>query len=110
MPIDRKNPRKAIPAINRAAKLLRQQEVSAGIYPDGTRSKNGQLLPFHKGVFKIAHKAEAPIVVLCVTGTEKISKRTPFRRTDVYLDVLAALSHRALKKPKQKRSARLHAV
>ncbi len=100
MPIDRENPRRAIPTINRAAKLLQKQEVSIGIYPEGTRSKNGQLLPFHNGVFKIAQKAEAPIVVLCVTGTEKISKRTPFRRTDVYLDVLEVFSGTKIKETK----------
>ena len=88
LPIDRENPRKAIPTINRAAKLLKKQEVSIGIYPEGTRSKTGKLLPFHNGVFKIAQKAEAPIVVLSITGTERIAKRTPFRTTDVYLDVL----------------------
>ena len=97
MPIDRENPRNAIVTINKAAKLLKKQEVSIGIYPEGTRSKNGQLLPFHNGVFKIAQKAEAAIVVLCVTGTEKISKRTPFRRSDVYLDVLEVFSGASIK-------------
>jgi len=100
MPIDRENPRNAIVTINKAAKLLKKQEVSIGIYPEGTRSKNGQLLPFHNGVFKIAQKAEAAIVVLCVTGTEKISKRTPFRRTDVYLDVLEVFSAQGIKETK----------
>ena len=100
MPIDRENPRKALPSINRAAKLLRKQEVSIGIYPEGTRSKSCELLPFHNGVFKIAQKAEAPIVILCVTGTEKISKRTPFRRTDVYLDVLEVFSAQGNKETK----------
>ena len=100
IPIDRENPRNAIVTINKAAKLLKKQEVSIGIYPEGTRSKNGQLLPFHNGVFKIAQKAEAAIVVLCVTGTEKISKRTPFRRTDVYLDVLEVFSAQGIKETK----------
>ena len=88
LPIDRENPRNAIVTINKAAKLLKKQEVSIGIYPEGTRSKNGQLLPFHNGVFKIAQKAQMPLVVLSITGTEKISGRTPFQPTDVYLDVL----------------------
>lgn len=94
MPIDRENPRKAIPTINRAAKLLRKQEVSIGIYPEGTRSKTGELLPFHNGVFKIAQKADAPVVVLSITGTEQIAKKTPFHTTDVYLDVLEVFSNR----------------
>ena len=100
LPIDRENPRKAIVTINKAAKLLKKQEVSIGIYPEGTRSKTCQLLPFHNGVFKIAQKAEAPIVILCVTGTEKISKRTPFRRTDVYVDVLEVFSAQGIKETK----------
>jgi len=46
------------------------------------------LLPFHNGVFKIAQKADAAIVVMTIVGTEKIHKNTPFRKTNVYLDVL----------------------
>lgn len=100
LPIDRKNPKKAIVTINKAAKLLKKQEVSVGIYPEGTRSKSCQLLPFHNGVFKIAQKAESPIVVLCITGTEKISKRTPFQHTDVYLDILDVLPTQGVKETK----------
>ena len=100
LPIDRENPRKAIVTINKAAKLLKKQEVSVGIYPEGTRSKNCRLLPFHNGVFKIAQKAEAPIVVLSITGTEKISKRTPFQHTDVYLDVLEVFPSENIKELK----------
>lgn len=100
LPIDRENPRKAIVTINKAAKLLKKQEVSVGIYPEGTRSKNCRLLPFHNSVFKIAQKAEAPIVVLSITGTEKISKRTPFQPTDVYLDVLGVFLTQGVKETK----------
>lgn len=100
LPIDRENPRKAIVTINKAAKLLKAQEVSVGIYPEGTRSKTCQLLPFHNGVFKIAQKAESPIVVLCITGTQKISKRTPFQHTDVYLDVLDMFPTQGVKETK----------
>ena len=100
MPIDRENPRKAIPTINRAAKLLKKQQVSIGIYPEGTRSKTCEILPFHNGVFKIAQKADAPVVVLCITGTEKISKRTPFQHTDVYLDVLEVFEGEHIKETK----------
>lgn len=89
--IDRENPRNAMLTIRKAASLLEKQEVSVGVYPEGTRSKQGQLLPFHNGVFKIAQKADAPMVVLRITGTEQIARRTPFRSTDVYLDVLEVL-------------------
>ena len=100
MAIDRESPRKAIPTINRAAKLLRAQEVSIGVYPEGTRSKSCELLPFHNGVFKIAQKADAPIAVLSITGTENISKNTPFRRSDIYLDVLEVFPASAIQNMK----------
>lgn len=91
LPIDRENPRNAIKTVQQAAQYLRQGEVSIGIYPEGTRSKGGQLLPFHNGVFKIAQKADAPIVVLSITGTEAIHKNYPWHRTDVYLNVVNVL-------------------
>ena len=100
MAIDRENPRNAIKTIHKAAKLLQKGEVSIGIYPEGTRSKTCKLLPFHNGVFKIAQKAEADIVVLAVSGTEKISKNYPFRHTDVYIDVLEFLPAKQVKETK----------
>ena len=91
--IDRENPRNAIKTINRAAELIHQEDISFGVYPEGTRNKSGQgLLPFHNGVLKIAQKANVPVVVVALSGTEKIRKNTPWHRTDVYLDVLDVLS------------------
>ena len=58
------------------------------------------MLPFHNGVFKIAQKAEAPIAVLSITGTEKIFKRTPFQHTDVYLDILEVFPTQGVKETK----------
>ncbi len=100
MAIDRKNPRNAIKTIQKASELLKKGEVSIGIYPEGTRSKICKLLPFHNGVFKIAQKADAPIVVLAVSGTEKICKNYPFRHTDVHIDVLEILSAERVKSTK----------
>ena len=91
MAIDRENPRNALKTILKAAELLKKDEVSIGIYPEGTRSKECKILPFHNGVFKIAQKANADIVVLAVSGTEQIHKNYPFRHTDVYLDVLKVI-------------------
>ena len=91
MAIDRENPRNAIVTINKAARLMKEEKLDIAIYPEGTRNKAGGLLPFHNGVFKIAQKAGAPMAVICITGTQNIHKRTPFRRTDVYLDVLEVI-------------------
>lgn len=91
MPIDRENPRKAMTTILRAAQLLQSEEMSIGVYPEGTRSKTGVLLPFHNGVFKIAQRGNADVVVLSVTGTSEIHRTKILRRTHVYLEVLAVL-------------------
>ena len=90
--MDREDVRQSLTVIQNVT-----EEVKKGrnylIFPEGTRSKTCELLPFHNGVFKIAQKADVPIVVLSITGTEKIAKATPFRRTDVYLDVLEVFSN-----------------
>ena len=98
--IDRENPRNAMQTILKAAKLMTEERMDVASYPEGTRNKGQGLLPFHNGVFKIAQRANAPIAVICVTGTEKIHKHTPFRRTDVYLDVLEVLPAEQVKSEK----------
>lgn len=97
MAIDRKNPRKAAKTINKAARLMKEDKMSIGVYPEGTRSRNNKLLPFHNAVFKIAQKAEAPIVVLSVDGTEKVKENFPLHRTDIYLDVLEVIPEDKIK-------------
>lgn len=92
MSIDRENPRNAAKTINHAAELIKNNEVSVGVYPEGTRSKECVLLPFHAAVFKIAQKAQVPIVVMTVTGTEKIHKNRPFRKSVVHIDILKVIA------------------
>lgn len=100
MDIDRQDPRKAIVTIVRAARLLKAQEVSIGVYPEGTRCKTGGMLPFHNGVFKIAQKSDVPIAVVSVVGTETIHARTPFRTSHVYVDVVALIDPETVKNSK----------
>lgn len=88
MSIDRVNPKNALMTINKAADLLAHEEVSVGIYPEGTRNKSRGLLTFHNGVFKIAQKNSTPIVVIAISGTEKIAANLlRFRGSHVYLTV-----------------------
>lgn len=90
--IDREDNRKALGTILRAAALLRDGTVSIGVYPEGTRSKTGELLPFRNGAFQIAKRAGAPIVIAKTTGTEQIAHRFARRRTIVRFDILDVLS------------------
>lgn len=86
--IDRRSPMQAIKTISQAAELLKEEEVSIGVYLEGTRSKNGELLPFHSGVFRIAQKGNASIAVIAIEGTERIHKNYPFHRSRVELTVV----------------------
>lgn len=97
LPIDRENPRSAIATIHQAAEILAAGETSIGVYPEGTRSRTGQLLPFHDGVFKIAKKAGVPIAVVAVEGTDRIYRNVLRRRTDVYLEVLEVIPAETVK-------------
>ena len=94
LPIDREDPRKALPTIRQAAEYIKADEVSFGAYPEGTRNKTPErgLLPFRNGVFKIAQWAgNVPIAVVAVQGTEQVCRNWPLRRTVVSLDVLRVL-------------------
>ena len=91
LPIDRENDRAALKTILTAADYLKRDLCSVGIYPEGTRSKTSELLPFHAGSFKTAQRANVPLAVACVRGTEKIKKRLFLRPTDVYLDILEVI-------------------
>ena len=92
MEIDRENPRNAIKTINAASELIVNNEVSVAVYPEGTRSKTKELLPFHNGVFKIAQKSSVPIVILTIQGTENIYKNIPFKKTDVQMKFVSVIS------------------
>lgn len=89
--IDRNSARSSVKTIDKAAELIKSDAVSIGVYPEGTRSKTCKLLRFHNGVFKIAQKANVPIVVVCVTGTEKVKNNFPWKRTKVVLNVLEVI-------------------
>lgn len=89
--IDRENARNALRTIQDCARLLNEKAGSIVIYPEGTRSKTGELLPFHNGVFKIAQEAKVPIVVMSISGSPAVKKNAPWRRTDVALRILSVL-------------------
>ncbi len=83
--IDRENGMRAMRTLKKAAERLQNEGMDVGIYPEGTRSKTCELLEFKTGAFYLAKKADAPIVVMTTTGTERISKNTPWRSTRVKL-------------------------
>ena len=87
--VDRSNMLEGVKDIERAASYLKDRECSVGIFPEGTRNMTEEpLLPFHPGSFRLAQYGEAPLVIACLKGSEKIKHRAVFRRTKIYLDIL----------------------
>jgi 1-acyl-sn-glycerol-3-phosphate acyltransferase len=67
VPIDRASREHAVAAIDRAAESLRQGN-SFLTFPEGTRSRTGALLPFKRGPFLMALKAQVPVVPVAIQG------------------------------------------
>jgi 1-acyl-sn-glycerol-3-phosphate acyltransferase len=75
--IDRPHPRRALEAYERAAEVIRSG-VSALVFPEGTRSRTGQLLPFKNAPFGLAIAAQVPVVPLYVRNTFEIMPKGRF--------------------------------
>ncbi|KAK9092071.1 hypothetical protein Syun_026982 [Stephania yunnanensis] len=67
--IDRSNPAAAIESIKEVARAIVKRNLSLVLFPEGTRSKTGRLLPFKKGFVHIALQSRLPIVPIVLTGT-----------------------------------------
>ncbi|HET9267660.1 MAG TPA: lysophospholipid acyltransferase family protein [Vicinamibacterales bacterium] len=67
VPLERGRPDQSWPAVDRAADALRDGH-SFVVFPEGTRSRTGELLPFKKGALIMAIKAQAPVVPVAVSG------------------------------------------
>src|SRR5687767_13557159 len=67
VPVERDRREASMASIERAAESIRAGN-SFLIFPEGTRSRTDELLPFKKGGFIMAIKAQAPVVPVAVTG------------------------------------------
>lgn len=72
IPINRGDGRDSLKSLGRAAELVRGG-TSIAIFPEGTRSNDGRLLPFKRGGFILASKAAVPIIPVSISGSMKIN-------------------------------------
>jgi 1-acyl-sn-glycerol-3-phosphate acyltransferase len=66
--VDRDNRERAIASYAKAARQIRERGAVVAVYPEGTRSLDGTILPFKKGAFTFAIESQVPIVPVAVDG------------------------------------------
>jgi 1-acyl-sn-glycerol-3-phosphate acyltransferase len=71
VPVDRSNREAAIASVQAGVAVLKTG-IHMIVFPEGTRSSDGKLLPFKKGPFYLATDSDIPIVPVTITGTEKL--------------------------------------
>jgi 1-acyl-sn-glycerol-3-phosphate acyltransferase len=87
IPIDRSGGEAALAALNAAAIVLQRGELF-GIFPEGTRSRDGLLHRGRTGVARLALRTRSPVIPVGIRGTDRIqppgaSVPRPFKRCEV---------------------------
>ena len=77
VPVERSNREAAITSIRRAGEVM-QHHINMTIFPEGTRSPDGKLLPFKKGPFHLAAETGFPIVPVTILGTYEMMPKGQF--------------------------------
>jgi len=93
VPVNRRDRRKGAMALLQCARYLRQG-LSVVCFPEGTRSTDGEVLPFTEGPFQLAIREGAPVLPLVVEGSGNALPRGSwiFEGTrDIWLRVLEAV-------------------
>ena len=92
--MNRENDREALKTILRCIQILKEDKASIGVFPEGGIKDKDKLSPFRSGVFKMAQKANVPIVVCTLKGTSEvfhnIAKLRPSHVRLHLLDVIPA--------------------
>ncbi len=73
IPVDRERPREALKSMDRVAEKIREGK-SVLLFPEGHRSRTGEMLPFKTGSFRIAILAGVPVVPITLNGTRAVLK------------------------------------
>lgn len=95
--LTRTDPRQDLKLILKAQDFIKQG-ISMFVFPEGTRSKTGEMAAFHEASFKIATKTGCPIVPVCFTNTREIleTHAPKIKKTHVVVTFLPPVDPTAL--------------
>jgi 1-acyl-sn-glycerol-3-phosphate acyltransferase len=74
IPVDRADKEAAAESVEIAVKYMKEG-LSFCVYPEGTRSRDGRLLPFKKGTFLMAIRGDAWVVPVSLAGTQRLMRK-----------------------------------
>ena len=98
LPLNRENDREALKTILKAIAIVKEDKASMGLFPEGTRSLDGKLHHFRSGGFKIAQKANVPILVCTIQNTNKVFRNfLHLKSTPIPLHLLEVIPAEELK-------------
>ena len=91
--IDRSNREKAVDSMSKLSDFVNKNNLSIWIWPEGTRSMNGKLIPFKKGFVHLALATGLPIVPIVLHGAHERwpAKTMQFYPGDVRVEVLDSI-------------------
>ena len=76
--VDRKNNDSAVKSMNNLMDDIKKIPRSVAIFPEGTRTSDGELLPFKKGAAILAINTDIPVIPVAISGTYSWSKKKLF--------------------------------
>lgn len=86
--IDRDNKQKAWQALDQVSQQMHQKDMSVWIMPEGTRSRGRGLLPFKKGAFVTAIKAQVPIIPVVFSSYHGVFDFNQLRPGKIFVSTL----------------------
>ena len=90
--INRENDREALKTIINCIRLIQEDKVSVGVFPEGRITGDDLLHPFRSGVFKIAQKTKVPIAVCTLQNTQCVMKNAiKLKPTDVHFHLVGVI-------------------
>ena len=96
--INRENDREALKTIIKCINIIKEDKASIAVFPEGYTSRDGKLQHFRSGVFKIAQKANVPIVVVTLQNTAVILHNAArLKPTQVELHLVGVIPPEELK-------------